>query len=288
MGENRHVFVPNPAATSHLQLAQFEFMGKMIGLALRTRNLFSVALPSIIWKPLVGAPVTLDDLEAIDVLSTNALKSLLDDEKVAPDHYNSEMADIKFTVTGPDRVVHELCPGGAQISLTYANRQEYAALLRNYRLNEFQRQTTAIRTGLGQVVPLSVFGLFTWQEAERMVCGNGFSATAVDLLKRTTEYKAYSANHQHVKWLWEILAEDFNDEQRAQYLVFVWGRSRMPATAQEFDTMHKISSRSGGDAAFPMAHTCFFTIDLPEYSRKDIMRQRLSLAISMCGGIDGD
>jgi hypothetical protein len=289
LGENRNCFVPNPAATSRLQLDQFEFLGKMMGLALRTRNLLNIRVTSVVWKALVGAPISLSDIEAIDVLSTNTLKALHLEEKSMPvELYNSEMAEIKFTVTGSDSKVHELCKGGRNKSLTYANRQEYAALVLNFRCTEFSVQTAAIRRGLGKVVPLVSLGLFSWRELETMVCGRGFAADQVALLKSNTTYKSYSATDQHIVWLWDILENDFTDEQRAMYLTFVWGRSRMPNTSAEFDTPHKISSRSGGNSAFPMAHTCFNTIDLPVYTDRSIMSQRLATAISMCGVIDGD
>lgn len=33
------------------------------------------------------------------------------------------------------------------------------------------------------------------------------------------------------------------------------------------------------DSRLPQAHTCFFQLDLPEYTSKDILRQRVTLAI---------
>ncbi|CAF1141610.1 unnamed protein product [Rotaria sordida] len=36
------------------------------------------------------------------------------------------------------------------------------------------------------------------------------------------------------------------------------------------------------------SHTCFFTLDLPEYSTTDIMYERLNYAITNCTSIDGD
>ncbi|CAF3089161.1 unnamed protein product, partial [Rotaria sp. Silwood2] len=36
------------------------------------------------------------------------------------------------------------------------------------------------------------------------------------------------------------------------------------------------------------SHTCFFALDLPEYSTTDIMYERLNYAITNCSSIDGD
>ena len=59
-----------------LALQQFEFLGKMMGLALRTRNLLTLYLPSMVWKPLVGQPVDETDIEAIDVLQANVTSNI--------------------------------------------------------------------------------------------------------------------------------------------------------------------------------------------------------------------
>ena len=39
---------------------------------------------------------------------------------------------------------------------------------------------------------------------------------------------------------------------------------------------------------FPQAHTCFFSIDMPEYQSDKMMRDKLLVAITMCGEIDTD
>ena len=38
----------------------------------------------------------------------------------------------------------------------------------------------------------------------------------------------------------------------------------------------------------PVSHTCFFTLDLPNYSSETICRERLLYAIHNCQDIDAD
>ena len=137
-------------------------------------------------------------------------------------------------------------------------------------------------------MPLEALGLFSWRELQTMVCGRAFAAEDVKLLKKMTEYSGCNASDQHIKWFWEVLEEDFNDHERELYLVFSWGRSRLPQTEAEFDKKHKLHSRSGGDNGFPMGHTCFFQSDLPRYSSRAVLAERVRTAITMCGVIDGD
>ena len=40
--------------------------------------------------------------------------------------------------------------------------------------------------------------------------------------------------------------------------------------------------------AFPLAHTCFFQLDIPNYATDELMNQRLSGAAQLCGEMDTD
>ena len=51
----------------------YNFVGKLMGLALRTGNLLNMDLPSLVWKHLVGETVTPRDVLAVDLLSFNII-----------------------------------------------------------------------------------------------------------------------------------------------------------------------------------------------------------------------
>jgi E3 ubiquitin-protein ligase HERC2 len=38
----------------------------------------------------------------------------------------------------------------------------------------------------------------------------------------------------------------------------------------------------------PIAHTCFFSIDLPAYTSREVMKEKLMYAITHCQSIDAD
>ena len=99
-----------------------------------------------------------------------------------------------------------------------------------------------------------------------------------------------SPNHRHVRYLWASLRR-FTPEQRGAFLRFVWGRTRLPSTAREWGdakfTLHTRHTPSP-DAAYPVAHTCFFSLELPIYSSASICYERLLYAITNCVNIDMD
>ena len=159
-----------------------------------------------------------------------------------------------------------------------------------YRLHEVDTQVAAIRRGMGTIVPVQLLPLFTWQEVELQVCGR--RDVNVDFLKANTDVSRVRGSHTHVDMMWDVLRE-FTPKERELFLRFVWGRSRLPLTTEDFKQKFAVipfQMRGQGDVdrMLPMSHTCFFQLELPRYSSKEVMKQRLLVAITSCVGIDTD
>lgn len=82
------------------------------------------------------------------------------------------------------------------------------------------------------------------------------------------------------------------DVCHSQFLRFVWGRSRLPVRAEDFTSKFTIqrlhAATQSPDRFLPVAHTCFFSVDLPRYSSAEVMRERLLYAITHSATIDTD
>ncbi len=77
------------------------------------------------------------------------------------------------------------------------------------------------------------------------------------------------------------------DEERSKYVRFTWGRARLPSgTAwSNRHTLQKTGTAGpAADGRLPLAHTCFFSIELPPYSTEERMRWGLLTAIHFGGG----
>ena len=59
------------------------------------------------------------------------------------------------------------------------------------------------------------------------------------------------------------------------------------ASFKEKHTINKLDRRNP-NSHYPMAHTCFFTLDLPAYTTEDSLREHLLYAIHNCQDIDAD
>ena len=68
-------------------------------------------------------------------------------------------------------------------------------------------------------------------------------------------------------------------EDQSGFIRFAWGRSRLPTDQASFTTKMRLDPARSG-AVLPVAHTCFFSIELPLYKTEDEMRKGLMLAIT--------
>ena len=292
VGMNRDKFVPRPSATRPMHMAMYEFIGKLMGLAMRTSNYLNLNLPSMVWKFLVAEPITGDDVNAIDVLSFKILeqiKAIESQAQMSPSLF-SDYLDLDFTTIGSDQQTYPLVENGEEKEVTWENREVFASSLRSFRVHEFDKQNAAIRRGMATVVPYRLLSLFTWKELEMQVCG--YNEVDIDLLQANTVYEQCTANDPHVGLFWRLMRERFDAEERQKFLSFVWGRSRLPLTSDGFDRPFKIvrmfKADQEPDKYMPISHTCFFSIELPKYSTLDVMHEKILYAITHCVAIDAD
>ncbi|EFC47682.1 ubiquitin protein ligase [Naegleria gruberi] len=298
-GDNRDKFVPTPKSTSDQHLKWYEFVGMLMGIGILTKNVLPFDYPSLIWKSLVNEKIGWTDLRSFDEEIYNAMKSILelgdvDDsdyelKSIMEDSFSQTYYGRMLTTMGSDGKEVELVPNGTNIELSYNNRKQYANLIYDYRLTkEFNSQLNAIRKGLFNMLTNRYFSLFSWHELERNVCG--IPDVDVEKLKQHTIYEGYTIQSREIKHFWEIM-QAFSPEQRSLFLKFVWGRGRMPYNESEaFSNPMKIQKldRPNPDIVLPLSHTCFFSIELPSYSTKEIMKEKLLYAIINCKAIDID
>jgi hypothetical protein len=225
-----------------------------------------------------------------------------------------DMFDSKFEVVGADQKVHPLIIKDRpvadetarlmaevaqqnitpQTQVTWQNKGMFMRLVENHRLREFLPQCEAMRRGLATVVPYGIVSLFTPEELELEVCGRVTIDVAV--LRANTDYgSSVSPEDNHIRLFWEMMSERFDDNERAKFLRFVWGRSRLPLPGVTWERKFKISNHSKSlqnparvDDYLPDAHTCFFSLDLPRYTTMDAMYKKMLYAITTCISTDAD
>ena len=200
--------------------------------------------------------------------------------------------DLNWTAKTCDGRTISLVSGGSTKCVTLENLGLYLKSYVQCRLFEFFPAVDAFRQGVWSVLPESSLGLFTWEELEHIVCGS--RKIDIERLKSNTEYDDdISALDAHIIAFWEVLHE-FSEIEKSSFLKFVWARPTLPPIGVEFPQKMKVQTAVGDEASLkpdqylPKAHTCFFSLNLPNYSSKELLAEKLRYAITQCTEMDAD
>jgi HECT-domain (ubiquitin-transferase) len=267
-------------------LVYFRFIGRLVGRALFDRQLIKGHMVRMIYKHLLGWPITFEDVKAQDEEYYNSLKKLVDMEDVS-------LMCLDFTATEECmgvRVEKELVKDGAMKEVTNDNIEEYLEANIRYRMfNRTLPQLTELLLGFFDVVPEPPLTVFDANELELILCG--LPEINIEDWMANTIYKGLfeleGRNHPVVKWFWEIVRDEFDQEMRARLLQFSTGTSGVPlrgfAYLQGIDGNIKKFTIQGVDRKmymYPKSHTCFNRIDLPCYETKRELLETLTIAVT--------
>ncbi|KAM7283145.1 putative E3 ubiquitin-protein ligase HECTD2 [Ixodes scapularis] len=176
---------------------------------------------------------------------------------------------------------HTLKVGGEDIPVTSENRNEYVDLYVDLVLNKAIAQPfKAFYLGFHSVCASNALIMLRPEEVEMLVCG----CPKLDLeeLRKVTIYDNFDENEPIIRDFWDIVIS-FSPEVQKQFLRFATGSDRVPVGGMGEMTF-KISSLNNNTDMLPVSHTCFNQLVLPKYKSKDVLREKLIIAISNAEG----
>ncbi|CAK9145116.1 unnamed protein product [Ilex paraguariensis] len=284
---NNATFQPNPNSVYQTEhLSYFKFVGRVVAKALFDGQLLDVYFTRSFYKHILGVKVTYHDIEAVDPDYYKNLKWMLENDV-------SDIPDLTFSMDADEEKLilyektevtdYELKPGGRNIRVNEETKHEYVDLVADHILtNAIRPQINSFLEGFNELVPRELISIFNDKELELLI--SGLPEIDFDDLKANSEYTGYTAASIVVQWFWEVV-KAFNKEDMARFLQFVTGTSKVPL--EGFKALQGISGPQrfqihkayGAPERLPSAHTCFNQLDLPEYTSKDQLQERLLLAI---------
>uniref|UniRef100_A0A8C9TV73 HECT and RLD domain containing E3 ubiquitin protein ligase 4 n=1 Tax=Scleropages formosus TaxID=113540 RepID=A0A8C9TV73_SCLFO len=250
----------------------FHLIGAICGLAIYNLTIVELNFPLALYKKLLKKKPTLEDLKELMPEVGRNLQQLLD--------YTEDVDEafcLNFTVSCSDR---------AMVLLNYPNvfRQEFVTAYVDYIFNSSVAPLfNEFYAGFHKVCGGKVLELFQPSELQAMVIGN----TNYDWkeLEKTTEYKGeYWAEHPTIKLFWEVFHE-LPLEKKKQFLLFLTGSDRIPILGMKSLKL-VIQPTGGGEHYLPVAHTCFNLLDLPKYTEKEKLHDKLLQAIDHYQGFN--
>ena len=277
-------------ATSLEGVEAMVFIGRVIGIAIRSGMHVPLALQEAVWSALAyEAPGPERWARASGAEGSRCLSPVSAAE--AEGGNLNPKAEQTFHLEVQRGVQVELVEGGARVPVTAANRDVFTQLARAGELGARHVQVSALAQGLASIVPHDLLPLWSGQELRRLVCG--LPDVTVSQLQRITSFgEGLDGKEPHIQWLWEVLGA-WDAPGRVAFLRFVAARSSLPATGGYTPMSITISQPSGPaledpDAFLPKAQTCFFSLILPAYSSKDILEAKMHLAVHHCPTMDAD
>lgn len=284
--QNNYSLQINPASSINPDhLSYFKFVGRFIAMALFHGKFIYSGFTLPFYKQMLGKALTMKDLESID---PEFYKSLLWIKENSIEECDLEMyfaAD--YEVLGQIKN-HELKPGGANISVTDENKEEYIKLMTEWRFTRGQEeQTNAFLDGFNDVVPLEWLRYFDERELELLLCG--MQKIDIDDWQRHTTYRHYNKTSKQVVWFWKFVRDSLDNEKRARLLQFVTGTCRVPvggfAELMGSNGPQKFCiEKVGKHNWLPRSHTCFNRLDLPPYKSYEQLADKLTFAIAETEG----
>lgn len=229
---------------------------------------------------MTGAPISYHDISDIDPVYYKNLQWILDNDV--------SVLDLSFCYEEDkfgQRIQKDLIPNGCNIPVTDQNKKEYINKICYAKMaTEIKDQIEAFLTGLFEIVPKSLLQIFDHRELELMI--SGVSEINLDDLKQNTNYVNFTKKSEIIVWFWELM-EKWNSDQRANFIQFVTGTSKVPIEGfkalkgiggeiQKFQ-IHKVFNAT----LLPTAHTCLNQLELPEYKSKEILEKNLGIALEL-------
>eukprot|EP01018_Ginkgo_biloba_P039591 Gb_22218 [translate_table: standard] len=293
--DERLLFPHPPAKILGNGVQMIEFLGRIVGKALYEGILLDYCFSHVFVRKLLGRYSFLDELSGLDPELHRNLMYLK--------HYEGDVRDLAldFTVTEEifgKRVVIELRPGGANLTVTNENRLQYVHAMADYKLNrQIRPLINAFHRGLSDLISPSWLSLFNAREFNQLLSGGEHDFDVDDLRNNTRYTGGYSESSRTVKLFWEVV-RGLEPGERCTLLKFVTSCSRAPLLGfkhlQPAFTIHKVTCETPFWASFggpdvdrlPSASTCYNTLKLPTYKRFSTLRNKLLYAIRANAGFE--
>jgi len=294
--------------------SKFLFLGKFIAKAVLDNRMIDLPFSAPFYTWLLHGEQSLSssrgDLHHIDPTIASTVsqlegivrkkRRLEEDTKISPTERQAKLKDLTmdgcpvedlgldFTLPGYPNI--ELRKGGKDMMVTLDNLGQYVKLVSHWLLIEgANTQMEALREGFESVFPMATLQMFYPEELDQIFCGSSRASYArwdvSSLADACKPDHGYTPESKSIRLLYEVMSE-YNRQEQRQFLQFVTGCPRLPvggfkALSPPLTIVKKDSFDSpdaNPDDYLPSVMTCVNYLKLPDYSTKQIMKEKLKMA----------
>ncbi|CDO52403.1 similar to Saccharomyces cerevisiae YGL141W HUL5 Multiubiquitin chain assembly factor (E4) [Geotrichum candidum] len=267
-------------------LRYIKFLGKIIGKCLYEGILVDVEFSLFFLQKLSGIiDNSFDDMYSLDPEVYNSLIKLY--------NYPGDVEELSLDFTISQKVGHgkyvtiPLVPDGQSIAVTNNNRLRYIHAVSQYKLNTvLTPQTRSFLSGMSTLISLDWFSMFNGPELQMLISGGSSRINISDLKAHTLIYD-FPANDTTISDLWDILENDFTEEERRLFIKFVTSVPKAPLLGFGALVPNFAIRRASNDQnRLPTASTCVNLLKLPHYTSRAVLKKKLLDSIHAEAGFD--
>lgn len=283
----------NASIAVEAHLLHLRAFGRLLGKALLEGHLVAAPLTDVVFKHILGAPISFADLQAVDRKLAHSLQLLWETPLAGcdPDSEDGEDDDpyaLDFSIYHAALGIVDLKPNGRNVKVTERNKKEYVTLFAQWHLaRSVADEVSALVRGVYDVVPVHLLAPFDYQELRLLLCGS--PTIDVDDWEAHTVVtgKQSRAVTRLAAWFWRAI-RSLSPAQQSRILQFATGSARVPILGFKALTASDgrlcpftIYCLPKAECAFLRAYTCFNRLDVPLYKSEKELESALALLLEM-------
>jgi serine/threonine protein kinase len=261
------VVLPDPADLSMERLHNLRAFGRAMIKAMYEGRRIGTKLGSAAFKFLTDAQPSIRDLQQFDPQAARSCEWTLATEGVQDFglHFDSVNAPELGDVT--DKNKSDFVRRKIQLSLIECRKVHLAAIRNGF--------VEALKALSPEAAPF--MGLLSHTDWRIMLCGD--QTVSGPLVVSCLRFTDFGKKSMMPIWLKELILAASEDHLR-KFLVFLTGSPSL-STTTSFGSKLEIHVRGQPRSeALPVAHTCFFQLDIPDYQDKETLQSKFVYAIT--------
>jgi len=226
---------------------------------------------------------------------SNVKKEIYSNTSLSPDELHTMVQNIKiddtsiqdlcldFTLPGYPDI--ELVENGSEVEVTNWNVEEYLKEIINFTIGKgVSKQIEAFRKGFNSVFPISNLSIFDNDELVLLFGGSENEDWSYEnLINCIHADHGYTMDSPQIIYLVEVMSE-MNDTEKRDFIQFVTGCPKLPLGGFKnlkppFTVVCKTTEASHKpDEYLPSVMTCANYLKIPQYSCKEVLKEKLEIA----------
>lgn len=274
VGEYRDCVIPisSPLITNPEQ--QYNFVGALIAIVIRTDLPQPFMFPPLVWKYLLNEELVIDDIFEIDKCYQQTIQSIQNamNSDITNQKFKSQF-QLTFTIVDSNGQTRDLINQGSTISIDKTNCNQYILLSNQFRITEIKQNLAWMRKGMWTNFNLTPPSILDWNTLQ--FAASAHDDISIDALKKITRFMNIPPDQ--IAIFWKVIAS-FNQQERGEFLRYTTGVSRLPTKCQQSNYYLTVDSKCGTDI-IPGSSTCFNEFHMPTFTSVQKAIELINLAL---------